>query len=169
MKQFFTFFLLIVTVAASADVLYFRSGTITAAEVTTREIAIKNLDTVTFNSLPGQKAYAILSADIVPSRKISIFDYSLVADGMSYPCVALSTGKQFICSDQVFSGKNVKQLLFIVNAANLSRVKNFTLHCNLAPANGTYDLIVPFTNIGSRMPTAPEKIPATGLLEKTAK
>lgn len=159
--------LLFTTAAAilGAKTLYFRSGEIIAAQLTSNKINIRNFDKNAFNSLPERPLFAILTINAVPGRKISILDYSLVVDGISYPCVATGSNNNFICSDAAQDGSKVRQLLFIVGCDYLRRINSFTLKCNLAPADGTYDIQVPFTNIGSQTPTLPENIPADGLLE----
>ena len=145
-------------------VLNSRSGTVTAAEITNAAVNISNLDTDAFPALPAKRIYAVLSVKLFPGRKISIFDYSLETRGVTYPCVAISTGSSFQSSEKSFSGNTV-QLLFILEAANMSDVEKMNIKCNLPPTDGTYDITVPFKYIGRKTPVRANAVPADGLLE----
>lgn len=146
-------------------VLNFRSGTITAAEITATPVKISNLDPDAFPALPDKRLFAVLSVKLHPGRKITIFDYSLESNGATYPCVAVNTGRTFDSSEKTFSAAAV-QLLFIIEAGNMPPRGNMNIKCNLQPTDGTYDITVPFKNIGSKAPVRLKQIPENGLLEK---
>ncbi len=145
-------------------VLNFRSGTVTAAEITDAAVNLRGLDTDAFPALPEKRSYAVLSVKLAPGRKISIFDYSLETRGMTYPCVAINTGSSFQSSEKNFSGNTV-QLLFILEAGKMSEVEKMNIKCNLPPTDGTYDITVPFKYIGKKTPVRANAVPADGLLE----
>ena len=151
--------------ASYGAVLDFRSGTITAAEITSAPIKIHNLDPDAFPNLPEQKLFAILSIKLSPNRKITIFDYSLESRGSTYPCVAVNTDRSFKSSEKDFAGDSI-QLLFIIEARNMPQWENITLKCNLPPTDGTYDITVPFKYLGYKSPAGLQRIPEIGLLEK---
>lgn len=146
------------------DILHFRSGEIVAAEISENAPDIRNLNTDAFPTLPEKRIYAVLSIKLSPGRQISIFDYSLESRGVTYPCVAISTGGNFVSSEKNFSG-DILQLLFILESRRMPHREDMNIKCNLPPTDGTYDIIVPFKNIGHRSLVRASRIPEKGLLE----
>ena len=154
---------------AEAAAWRFRSGEIVAAELTRTEPSIRDLDPLAFPALPKSRMYAVLSVRPDAGRPLSIFDYSLEDRGTVCPCVALNSGRGFVSSDRDVSGVPVVQLLFILDARNPPENAVLNLKCNLPPANGIYDLRVPFRRIGFAEPTLPSRIPSEGMMESRDK
>ena len=142
----------------------FRSGEIVAAELTRTAPYIRDLDPLAFPALPKDRVYAVLSVRPDAGRPLSIFDYSLEDRDVVHPCVALNTGSGFVSTDRNVSGAPIVQLLFILDAGNARGDVSLTLKCNLPPANGIYDLKVPFRRMGFAAPTLPSRIPAEGMM-----
>ena len=142
----------------------FRSGEIVAAELTRTAPSIRDLDPLAFPALPKDRMYAVLSVRPDPGRPLSIFDYSLEDRDIVCPCVALNTGGGFVSTDQNVSGAPIVQLLFILDAGNTRGNTLLTLKCNLPPANGVYDLKIPFRRMDFAYPTQPSRIPAEGMM-----
>ena len=147
--------------AADAATRRFRSGEILGAELTSATVTIRELDPADFPALPGKRLYAALSFRPDPGRPVSIFDYSLEDRNVVYPCVALNSGAGFIHTDRSVTGSRVVQLLFVLDAQT-PPAGPLRLKCNLPPANGIYDLFVPFRNLGGNYPTAPSALPENG-------
>ena len=161
--------LLAVTAAAPvrAGVLRFRSGEILAAELTSSDVTVRDLNPAAFPALPSQRLCAVLSIRLDYGRKISIFDYSLTVQGVACPCVAINDGSGFVSTERDFSDTGVLQLLFILDARTPPRSGPLTLKCNLPPTTGVYDRGVPFRGLGRSKPTPPDRIPASGAMEQT--
>ena len=100
-------------------------------------------------------------------RVLSIFDYTLEFAGKEFPCVALWRNNRFEYFTGDIQGKGIQQLLFVVDGEMLSDQKTFNIKLknSFTSTSGKYDMELPFSVIGQRQPTAPNRIPAGGLLE----
>jgi len=155
------------TVTVNAGLLHCRSGVINAAEISTANITIANFSGFGFSNLPESRAYAIVSLKLNDMRSISIFDYSLNVSGIDFPCAALWKNNRFEYFTGDIRGSGTQQMLFIIDRKLLLESKRIKLmlKSNLSEAKHVYETEVPFTVINSRMPSAPGRIPAEGLLE----
>ena len=171
MKKLSVFLLLTAIFSLHAEVIFFRSGKIMAAETSSTAPAMDRIDDkITFPELPQNRLYAVISVKLDSGRKISIFDYSLESSGKTYPCVAINfNGKKFNYTESEISGADkILQLLFIIEKLP-QPAGSLKLKCNLPPLDGTYDLQVPFTGTGYQRLTSPTDIPAAGLIRKNSK
>ena len=83
-----------------------------------------------------------------------------------------ASGKQYVVyqyhlfTDNI-KGTGVQQMLFIVDSKIITTEKTIDIELknNYSGANSQYNMILPLSVIGNRLPTAPGKIPAAGLLE----
>ena len=173
MKKFFALAILfLITInTLQADILRCRSGIIVGAELSTANIQIANLSTLGFPQLPVNRCYAVVSIKPDDLRVFSIFDYSLLVAGVEFPCVAVLRNGKFEYFTGNVSTTGIQQLLFILDAKVVSGSKDIdiTLKSKLNDPAGKFDTVVPFSIIGSRQPTAPNKIPSDGLLELPGK
>lgn len=167
MKRSLILAVVICTAAVRGELLHCRSGIINAAEISSANINIANFTGLGFTALPEQKAYAVVSLKLNDMRAISIFDYRLNVSGVDFPCAALWRNNRFEYFTGDIKSSGTQQMLFIIDRKLIldpKRVK-LTLKSNIAAAGNIYDTEVPFSVIGSRMPTAAGRIPADGLLE----
>ena len=171
MKKLLLFLLFAAVLSLRADVIYSRHGKIVAAEITSAIPYINGLDEkFAFPSLPERRLYAAVSIKLSAGRRISIFDYSLEAFGKTFPCVAINTGSYFESTDRTLPGTDRPiQLLFIIDKQQLNASESLKFKCNLPPHNGTYDLLVDFSNLRNTQLTAPGSIPEAGLIGNSAK
>ena len=143
--------------------LRFRSGDILAAELSSRTVAVSNLNKDAFPNLPEQKIYAVITVQLDKSRKISIFDYTLNAPGGDYPCVAFAKSSKFEYGVEAVenSGKPL-QLLFILDGrfSGKSQQEKLLLKCNLPPTGQTYETEIIFKKVNVCTPL--RSIPASG-------
>ena len=151
----------------AAGVRHSRSGKIMAAELSTADVKIANLAPYHFPNLPINKAYAVISLELNDMRILSIFDYTINIAGTDFPCVALWRNGQFEYFTDNIKGTGVQQMLFIVDSKIITTEKTIDIELknNYSGANSQYNMILPLSVIGNRLPTAPGKIPAAGLLE----
>ncbi len=151
----------------AAGVRHSRSGKILAAEISLGDVKIANLAPYHFPDLPISKAYAVVSVELGDMRVISIFDYTLNVYGVDYPCVAVWRNGRYEYFNGDIKEKGIQQLLFVIDAkvATTQGTIDILLKNNYHSSGGKYDMILPFSIIGKRLPTAPGRIPATGLLE----
>ncbi len=158
---------LVASFPLQADVLRCRSGVITGAELTMANVQITNLSTLGFPDMPTNRCYAVLSIKPDDLRVFSIFDYALQVAGVEFPCVAVLRNGKFEYYTGNVSSSGTQQLLFILDAKVVSDNKSLdiTLKSKLNDPDGKFDMIVPFTVIGNKQPTAAGRIPATGILE----
>ena len=150
-----------------AGKIHCRSGIITAAELSRADIKITNLGQHGFPVFPAEKVYAVLT--IVPGnmRAISIFDHTLSLYGVDYPCVGILRNGKFEYYTGEVKSTSPLQLIFILDgkAVAASGQVEIFLKSNLGDESVFYDTPVPFEVIGKKLPTAPGKIPANGLLK----
>ena len=157
----------VLTTSLYAGKQHCRSGEVLAAELTSAKINIVNLPSLAFPAMPANKVYALISIKLNDLRALSIFDYTLNFSVVEFPCVALWRNNRFEYFTGDISGNQIQQMLFVIDSQYVSGLKklNISLKNKFSPANDQYNTQIPFANIGSKMPTAPNKIPATGLLE----
>ena len=152
--------------AASADTLRFRSGEILCAELSKEKPeGVRNADKLDLSEAPDRRIYAALTIALDPGRKISIYDYSLKAFGVTARCIALRNGSNSIDGSRYETGGSDREnrctLYFVLNAREVgigSREK-LTLVCNVPPVS---ELPVVFVNRGNDAFTPPRSIPDTG-------
>ncbi|MCI5778763.1 MAG: hypothetical protein MR051_02935 [Lentisphaeria bacterium] len=169
MKHLLLLLIVSALLPVEAAVRRFRSGEILAAELTSSEVPVRDLNPAAFPALPSRRLCAVLSVRLDYGRKISIFDYSLEVQGVAYPCVAINDGSGFVSTERDFSDTGVLQLLFILDARTPLRPGPLTLKCNLPPTTGVYDRGVPFRSLDRSGATPPDRIPASGVMEPTAR
>ena len=155
------------TIQLHAETIRFRAGNVLAAELTSRKINISRIPAELPLVIPAKPMYAVVTVKLDRFRSISIFDYTLVASGTEFPCVAINSGSGFVHTDAPVSEETV-QLLFITDALTSGKAKLEThvLKCKLAPGKDIFDVKVHFSFIGSNATKSPATIPAEGIIEK---
>lgn len=159
--------LVLLPFVAAAEMQRFRSGELLCAELADSLPFIRNRAAADFSDLPDKKIYAALTLTLDAGRKISIYDYSLKAFGVSYRCVALRNGDNSVDGSRFESptsgGKSRCTLYFVLNAreVGLGETEKIELVCNVPPASKQ---IVIFANRGSRGFTSPGNIPDSGMM-----
>lgn len=93
MKKFMFLLILLSVSAAFAAAPSFRSGKIYCAEFGTTPPEILNWNKNCFGFETSQ-TYAAVAVKLAPKRKISIYDYALMINGVNYPCIAIKCGKE---------------------------------------------------------------------------
>ena len=148
-----------------AGQIRFRSGLILGAELTTRNIPVAKANKDAFPAPPEKRIYAVLTVKLDPMRKISIFDYSLEAYGISAPCVAINESRNFVYHTEDIMSTNKLQLLFILDGRQVGLQKSETLKLksNLPPPGGIFDTDIPFEMRNSAAPRTISQIPEQGL------
>jgi len=152
---------------AAAETRRFRSGEILCAELAEELPYIRNRSAVDISNLPDKKIYAAMTVALDAGRKISIYDYSLKAFGVSYRCLALRTGDNSIDGSKFESNGggrgNRCTLYFALNAreVGLGKLERLRLVCNVPPVSEEF---VVFTNRGSDGFTEPRNIPDSGIM-----
>lgn len=168
-KKFFIIFSFAVFtfLPLQADVLRCRSGIIIGAELTMANVNIASLSTLGFPQMPVNRCYAIISIKPDDLRSFSIFDYTLQVAGLEFPCVAIWRNGKFEYFTDSVEASAPQQLLFIIDSKVISDNKSIdiTLKSKLNDPDGKWDIVVPFTVIGNKPPTAISRIPARGILE----
>lgn len=166
---FITVILLFSGITLYGGTARFRSGTVTAAEITTSRLNIDQIDWRVFPNAPDNKAYAVISVKLDPHRALSIFDYSLFVNGNPCKCIAiLRNGKFKYFTDTWFSPDQVTQMVFLIDAKKLpvaQKKSDVIMRSNLNDPIGHFDCTVRATVIGTRTPTPISRIPSNGLLE----
>jgi len=168
LKKFLLICFALLTVSVYAeDILYCRSGKITAAQLTTAKINIAKLPPELLQQFPQNCTYAVVSLQLNDMCKISIFDYVLEISDIKFPCYALMRNGKFEYFTEEISGKGNMQMLFPLNSLLLSSQGkiDITLKSNLADPKNIYEIQIPFSAIGSKTPTPAASIPSTGILE----
>jgi hypothetical protein len=160
-------FVSVLTASLYAGKQHCRSGEVLAAELTSAKINVANLPPLAFPATPANKVYAVVSIRLNDLRALSIFDYTLNFSGVEFPCIALWRNNRFEYFTGDISGKQIQQMLFVIDSQYISGLNklNISLKNKFSPANDQYNTQIPFVNIGTKMPTPPNKIPGTGLLE----
>ena len=154
--------------AASADTVRFRSGEILCAELSkAKPEGIRNTDKLDLSEVPDRRIYAALTIALDSGRKISIYDYSLKAFGVTARCIALRNGDNSIDGARYETGGSDREnrctLYFVLNAREVgigSREK-LTLVCNVPPGG---ELPVVFVNRGEEAFASPRSIPDSGVM-----
>lgn len=122
MKYFMFFLMLSAAFSMQAKTIPFRSGEILAAEYSRTRPAIKNWSKHLF--VPDNaNYYAAVTVKIAAGRKISIYDYALEINGISFPCVAIRSGNGgFEYTQKAFSAEKEKvyTMLFFIRDINFS-------------------------------------------------
>ncbi|MBR7107121.1 MAG: hypothetical protein IKC89_01765 [Lentisphaeria bacterium] len=154
------------TVQLQAETIRFRSGHVLAAELTTRKINISGIPAELPVNIPAKPVYAVLTVKLDRFRSISIFDYTLIAYGTEFPCVAINSGRGFVHTDAPVTSEDAVQLLFIADAltAGKAKLEENVLRCKLTPGKDLFDVKVPFSFIGSDAPKTPGTIPESGII-----
>ena len=131
----------------------FRGGELLTAELSTAEPQIEAFDAALFPDLPERKIFAAVTLALPPGRKISIFDYKLVAFGREYPCVALRGNDALWRTTPETKDWRRASLLFILNrgTVGLDRETKITLQC-VAPATNedAQSWKITFINLGDK-------------------
>ena len=163
--RLFSTLLLLMPLVVAAETQRFRSGELLCAELSESLPFIRNRAAADLSNLPDRKIYAALTVSLDAGRKISIYDYSLKAFGVSYRCIALRNGDNSIDGARFeSSGSGAKArctLYFVLNAreVGLSRAERLRLVCNVPPVS---EEIVIFANRGADDFTSPGEIPDSG-------
>lgn len=159
--------LMLLPLAVAAETQRFRSGELLCAELSEEMPFIRNRAAADLSNLPDRKIYAALTVSLDAGRRVSIYDYSLKAFGVSYRCVALRNGDNSIDGSRFESsgsGRNSRcTLYFVLNAreVGLGERERLRLVCNVPPVSEQF---VIFSNRGSRSFTPPNEIPDSGLM-----
>ena len=150
---------LLPVIVDGADVR-FRSGVIKSAEISSREVFVRNIRNNKALVLPERKSFAVVAVQLDKGRSLSIFDYSLVIGNQTFPAIAMRKNGRFEYFDNSVQGENILQLLFAVDTLSISgKTGEILLHCNLPPENNVYDIPVDFKNIGYRDFSKPQDFP----------
>ena len=139
----------------------FRSGVIKAAEISNQDIFIRNIRNNKVLEMPEKKCFAVVTVALDKGRSLSIFDYSLILDGKTYPAIALRKNGRFEYFDGSVQDGGLQQLLFVLDAFSVSGNaldEEIVLHCNLSQENNEYDVRVKFRKLGSRTFRKPQEI-----------
>ena len=178
MKQhFFTAFLLgavifMVTGPLEAKTLNmgFLTGNVVAGELTSARQEIITPEIFPYNCNYSKPLYVLVSLKMHSRRSVSVFDYQMVINRVSAPCVAamLNDGTFIFSTSPVYpEDKDIVRLLFIfdgnrVKAPGDGKILRGTLVSQLS---GRSSLTLNLTDIGNKQFTAADKIPAAGLLK----
>jgi hypothetical protein len=163
---------------AGLNSLKFRSGVITAAELTTKNIPIKNVSPYASpqqhkpaeqrEDSGAQYAFAVVTVKLDPGRSIGMYDYVLSDDANDFPCYAIAKNDDEFDFDQWDvrdpAPNDSYRLLYEVLLPISENVKiQYGFKFKLLP---TMDkpLTIPFSNNGDKGPTPVAKIPAAGIL-----
>ena len=151
----------------SADTLRFRSGQVLGAELTTRKIAVANINPDAPPVIPAQPVYAVVTVKPDDFRAISVFDYTLELVGQEFACVAINTGKRFEFTDAPIYNTGIIQLLFIADGRSAGKlpVEYLVLKSKLPPHSKVYDCKIPFTNLGNQAAKAPSAFDLKGTFQ----
>ena len=154
------------TIQLHAETVRFRSGHILAAELTTRKINISGVPEEMPLNIPAKPVYAVLTVKLDRFRSVSIFDYTMIAYGTEFSCVAINSGRGFVHTDAPVSSDDAVQLLFIADAltAGKAKLEENVLRCKLTPGKDQFDVKVPYSFIGSDAPKTPGTIPDSGII-----
>lgn len=163
-----TVMIVFATTVCSAATLQFRSGTILAAQLSTKEPRIANLDKFDFDYKFNRRCYALVVVNITPGRSLSTHDYSLDVFRRKYPCVAIQRENGPFDADQ-WELSNLKRtdrlgMLFILDGstAGIDNVEKFKLVSN---APGNYPAVtVPFLNRRAQALASAGSIPPAGTI-----
>ncbi len=172
MKKFFVAALLSVAALPGvfAETVPFRGGELLAAELSTVRPKISNFDKFAYPETFEKPIYAVLVIRLAPGRTLSNYDYSIDAFGATSPCIAIRTGSGDFDSSrrEIREVKNGERysLLFLLNGSlvGLTPQEKLILKCNFPPAERAEQTIV-LDNLGSRPFTAPNRIPAAGIMK----
>jgi len=154
-----------------AATLPFRSGKILAAELSTSKPEIANEDSLAFPLPFARRIYAEMVVKAAPGRGLSIHDYSLLAYGRGYPCIALRSGDAGYDA-RVWEVKRADPnrkytLLFVLDATLVGLgPKEILVLRSLYPPKSRADVPVPFKNLGESGFPSPDSIPDDGIMEK---
>ena len=140
---------------AYADAVFFRSGLVLRAEVSS--IKPNGFKRLCASAPPRPAAYAAVTVKLDKGRKIGIFDYSLRAGGKTYECAMLRNNETRNQSD-VFDGGERRRctLFFEIDDSAAQNPGKARLICN-APGRGEVELAV--TDRGDRSFTPNARIP----------
>ncbi|MEG1980574.1 MAG: hypothetical protein RR060_07580, partial [Victivallaceae bacterium] len=105
---------------ADDDALKLKSATLVGAEVTCRDIDIRNLQRFNFEFNFNRTAYVALYFIPKPGMGISIYDYSLTIDKQTFPAVAISTNGGLFDANtwQIEAAKNTTNMAVLIFPVN---------------------------------------------------
>ncbi len=150
--------------AATAD-LGDRIGKVLAAEFTAQPIAIGDRADSPWPNQFNNPRYAVVTVRMNARRSLSLTDYSLVVNGVTYHCIAAARGSEpFVVNPQALyaSGNDLARLLFVLDGDRLKAVDG-KLKATLKPKlRGRREVALTMTDLGDRNFTECDKIPADG-------
>jgi len=153
-------------IAATAS-LGDRIGKIVAAEFTAAPVDIGDRDDSAVPAKFAEERYIMVALKLAPRRSLSLVDYTLSIDGVSWPCIAAARNQEpFVSNPEALysSGNDIARLLFVVDGAQVKPIAG-VLAATLQPKlKGRIPVTFQITDLGSRPFTDPGKIPAEGLL-----
>ena len=173
MKHLLLLFCIAAAVTAAADTIRFRSGTVLAAEFSTKQPAFDNFAQERILKDFPVRVYAAVTVKLDPERKLSIHDYKLAGSGLVFDCIAIRTDDGNFDMTPVVEGANHYQkytLLFLLDAqwAKPGMVDQFALRSAAGPANRA-DTPLIFVHKNNQDFTRANQIPAKGLIKKVSK
>ena len=173
MKHFFLIFCIAATVSAAADTVRFRSGTVLAAELSTKQPVIDNFSPEKIVRDYPAKAYAAVTVKLHPERKLSIHDYKLVCLGLPFDCIAIRTDDgNFDMTPALDNANHYRKytLLFLLDAqwAKPNMTDKFILKSTAGPENLS-EAVLNFVHKNNQDFSRASQIPAKGLMKKAAK
>ena len=160
-------------VTICADTIPFRSGTVFAAELSTRKPAFDNFSEAGLLKNNPNPIYAAVVIKLHPKRKLSVCDYTLETMGISFDCVAIRSNDGNFDMDTTVKNADPYTkytLLFLLDSqwAKPNAVNEFTLRSIAGPENRSTTLL-PFTHKRDQEFTRPSQIPANGAMPKAKK
>lgn len=173
MKTISTLFLIVIiavlnigTAHAGLAFKRFRLGKILNAEITTKSMSFKDVNSKTYPQKYRKKAFAALTVKFDPGRSISKHDFVLEANGKEYPCVAVRKDNgvekwQFEQTDK----DSMYIIFFMVDAPNIGSGQDleyelkYKLH-----RSGSRNINIKFKNRGNRDLTPPSKVSRDGMM-----
>lgn len=146
------------------------TGDVVAGELTSARYEIITPEKFPYNCNFSKPLYVLVSLKMHSRRSISVFDYKMVINRISAPCVAAMTndGTFIFSTSPVYpEDKDIVRLLFVfdgnrVKAPGEGKILRGSLVSQLS---GRSSLTLNLTDIGSKQFTPAEKIPAAGLLK----
>jgi hypothetical protein len=145
-------------------------GWIVSAEISSKPAIVWNQNPYAFNDKFKRKAYAVVVVKLDRDRTLSIYDFSLVAAGSKFPCVALRKGiSDFNALTWQITDtlpEEAYSMLFLIEYPDLTTAKKIKLKLvyNLSRAQSV-ECLVPFKNLNSGDFTPATNIPSEGVLE----
>ena len=156
--------------SAGAESVPFRGGEVLAAQLSTRKPQIQNEDPLAFPPPSDKQIYAAVVVKLMPGRALSIFDYSLVAFGQSYCCVAIRAGNNpYDAAKSEFKTTSTSEkysLLFVLDGSvvGFTPLEKLQLKANFGDKNNSTSPLI-LENLGNRDFTAPGSIPDSGIVK----